>query len=117
MIKKVVSIMLTEQEIEDQIEKKTKELVKVIKEMVKTKDVKVERLIDERKEPKEVLAITITLENDRVIKETLDIYETRNKRGEVTNVNLLSTPKIVTMSYLFGYLDNEHLKNDFSTLK
>lgn len=114
---RVVSIMLTEDEINEQIDKKVEILKEVIEGTIKSKLVKMERLIDQRKEPKDVIAITIVLENGKVIKETLDVFETRNKKGQVNNVSLLSTPRIVIMSYLFGYLDSELIKTQFDTLK
>lgn len=110
---RVVSIMLTDDEIEEQINKKVETLKNVINETIKTKEIKMERLTDERKEPKEVIAITLVLEDGHVIKETLDVFETRNKKGQVNNVSLLSTPRIVIMSYLFGYLDSELIKSPF----
>ena len=66
---------------------------------------------------KEQLEIIIVLETGNTIKEVLDIYETQNRKGQATNVCLLSTPRIVTMSYLFGYLDSSLIKGRFDTLK
>jgi wobble nucleotide-excising tRNase len=106
--------MLTEEEIEEQIKKKTEQLINTIREMIKTKNINVSRITDKGKEQ---LEITLVLETGNTIKEVLDIYEERNKKGQTTNICLLSTPRIVTMSYLFGYLDSDLIKGRFDTLK
>lgn len=111
---RVVSIMLTEEEIEEQIKKKTEQLINTINETIKAKDISISRITDKDKEQ---LEITIVLETGNTIKEVLDIYEEKNKKGQATNICLLSTPRIVTMSYLFGYLDSDLIKGRFDTLK
>lgn len=117
MIKsRVVSIMLTEMEIEEQIKKKTERLKKTISETIKTKEINIKRLADE-KTRKEYLEITLVLETGNSVTENLDIFEVKSKKGYSTNVCLLSTPRIIIMSYLFGYLDSDLIKHQFYTLK
>ena len=88
MIKsRVVSIMLTELEIEEQIKKKTERLKKTISETIKTKEINIKRLADE-KTKREYLEITLVLETGNSVTENLDIYEVKSKKGYSTNVSM-----------------------------